>query len=209
MSQCYVTMYRLESWGSPQLPIEINESIEAKNFKKSVDDDQTEHKNTDQIAKGHLIYEANVRVNNNNVSCSNVCKQSVAAMTGSSMTNGGHQNGNGTTGTAATEKGCWTVGLINSKFKYLSAETFGYKINANGKALKKKQVWILEPSGDGDTIVLRSHLNKYIAVDQFGNVTCDQVRNCLQRFQCGMKFFLHWKKTSCFDHWQHFSVKLI
>ena len=64
MSQCYVTMYRLESWGSPQLPVEINESIEAKNFKKSVgDDDQAIHKTTDQIAKGHLIYEANVRVN--------------------------------------------------------------------------------------------------------------------------------------------------
>lgn len=94
-------------------------------------------------------------------------------MTGS-VTNGHSANGHIQNGTAATEKGCWTIGLVNSKFKYLSAETFGYKINANGKALKKKQVWILEPSGDGDTIVMRSHLNKYIAVDQFGNVTCDQ-----------------------------------
>ena len=81
---------------------------------------------------------------------------------------------NGTT--AATDKGCWTIGLINSKYKYLSAETFGFRTNANGKALKKKQVWILEPSGDGESVVLRSHLNKYVAVDQFGNVTCDQVR---------------------------------
>ena len=80
---------------------------------------------------------------------------------------------NGTT--AATDKGCWTIGLINSKYKYLSAETFGFRTNANGKALKKKQVWILEPSGDGESVVLRSHLNKYVAVDQFGNVTCDQV----------------------------------
>ena len=82
---------------------------------------------------------------------------------------------NGTT--AATEKGCWTIGLINSKFKYLSAETFGFRTNANGKALKKKQIWVLEPSGDGESVALKSHLNKYIAVDQFGNVTCDQVRN--------------------------------
>jgi len=73
----------------------------------------------------------------------------------------------------APEKGSWTIGLINSKFKYLSAETFGFKINANGKTLKKKQVWILEPFGDGDSICLRSHLYKYLAVDQFGNVTCE------------------------------------
>jgi len=73
----------------------------------------------------------------------------------------------------APEKGSWTIGLINSKFKYLSAETFGFKINANGKTLKKKQVWILEPYGDGDSICLRSHLFKYLAVDQFGNVTCE------------------------------------
>jgi hypothetical protein len=99
-------------------------------------------------------------------------------MTGLNGTNGsnGHHGTNGTT--AATDKGCWTIGLINSKFKYLSAETLGFRTNANGKALKKKQVWILEPSGDGESVVLRSHLNKYVAVDQFGNVTCDQVR-CL------------------------------
>lgn len=97
-------------------------------------------------------------------------------MTGVSTAANGHSkaNPNGSNTTAATEKGCWTIGLINSKFKYLSAETFGFRTNANGKTLKKKQVWILEPSGDGETIVLRSHLNKYIAVDQFGNVTCDQ-----------------------------------
>ena len=139
-------MYRLSSWTPTQKTGEENES-----------GDSVDHPKGQQQNKGlTLIYEANVKYHK------------VAAMTGSNVTNGSN-------GTAATERGCWTIGLINSKYKYLSAETFGFKINANGKALKKKQVWILEPSGDGDTIVMRSHLNKYLAVDQFGNVTCDQV----------------------------------
>lgn len=92
--------------------------------------------------------------------------------------NGIHTNGtNGMTNGAegsCWEKGIWLVGLINSQFKYLTAETFGYKINSNGVSLKKKQTWTLEPSGDGtDTICLKSHLQRYLAVDQFGNVTCD------------------------------------
>jgi len=104
---------------------------------------------------------------------------SVAAMTGA---NGSSLNGSSTAtvatngATSATDaRGCWTIGLINSKFRYLSAETFGFRVNANGKSLKKKQVWVLEPSGDGESVSLRSHLGKYLAVDQFGNITCDQV----------------------------------
>jgi len=95
-------------------------------------------------------------------------KMRVAAMTGS---NGVAENG--VHPVAVPEKGSWTIGLINSSYKYLSAETFGFRVNSNGTAMKKKQVWILEPYGDGDSICLRSHLNKFLAVDQFGNVTCD------------------------------------
>jgi len=73
---------------------------------------------------------------------------------------------------ASVEKGIWTIGLINSSYKYLSAETFGFEINVHGKAMKKKQCWVMEPYGDGDCICLRSHLQKFLAVDQFGNVTC-------------------------------------
>ncbi|KAL0278316.1 UNVERIFIED_CONTAM: hypothetical protein PYX00_000169 [Menopon gallinae] len=83
------------------------------------------------------------------------------------------QNGGGDIITQNQQKGCWTIGLINSKFRYLTAETFGFKINANGASLKKKQIWTLEPSSGDGTIYLRSHLGMYLAVDSFGNVTCE------------------------------------
>lgn len=79
-----------------------------------------------------------------------------------------------------TSNGCehngplqWPVGLLNSKFKYLTAETFGFKINANGTSLKKKQMWTLEAFGSDGAVCLRSHLDKILAVDQYGNVTCE------------------------------------
>lgn len=92
----------------------------------------------------------------------------------------GHQNGdtNGCGDIISQNqlKGCWTIGLINSKYRYLTAETFGFKINANGTSLKKKQIWTLEPETNnaGESLIfLRSHLDKYLAVDSFGNVTCE------------------------------------
>lgn len=41
------------------------------------------------------------------------------------------------------------------------------QVNANGVALKKKQLWTLEAFGDStDAVCLRSHLDKYLSVDQ-------------------------------------------
>ncbi|XP_043219411.1 protein singed-like isoform X2 [Amphibalanus amphitrite] len=85
-------------------------------------------------------------------------------MNGSAQ-HGGHGSGD--------DERAWTVGVINSRAKYLTAETFGYKINANGTSLKKKQLWTLAPAGQKDHVCLRSHLGKYLAVDSFGNVTCE------------------------------------
>lgn len=139
-----------------------------------------------------------------------------------------------------------TVGLVNGKHRYLTAEAFGFKVNSNGQQLKRRQQWTIEPfpentgpdgsisssasvssqcpsqiqaivnplqqplntndpciltlggplvtaslnsvksssngsaSSDQDAygeehenVAIKSHLNKYLAVDSFGNVTCD------------------------------------
>lgn len=78
---------------------------------------------------------------------------------------------NGSSGGGYGDELPYKVGLINYQNKYLTAEKFGFKVNASGIALKQKQLWNLELKSD--FAVLRSCYKRYLAADKNGNVTCD------------------------------------
>ena len=63
----------------------------------------------------------------------------------------------------------WTFGLLNCANKYVTAEAFQSKVNANGTTLKKKQIWTLERVEES-VIALKSHLGRYLTVDRNGKI---------------------------------------
>ena len=67
----------------------------------------------------------------------------------------------------------WTAGFINASHRYLTAESFQFKVNANAQSLRKKQIWILEKIDDDEQIALKSAVGRYLGCDRDGKVSGD------------------------------------
>ena len=65
------------------------------------------------------------------------------------------------------------MGIVNGAGKYLTAETFGFKLNVSATTLKKKQIWTIIPDTNADYFFIKSHWNKFLSSDKDGKVSCE------------------------------------
>ena len=52
----------------------------------------------------------------------------------------------------------WSFGLRNAAGNYLTAETFGNRINCNASVLKKKQIFFLEQDASTGKVFIRTYV---------------------------------------------------
>lgn len=67
----------------------------------------------------------------------------------------------------------WKFGLRHSSGKYLTAEAFGFKLNASGLALRQKQTFRLEQDVATGKVAIKTYLNRYISSRKSGEVTAN------------------------------------
>ena len=85
---------------------------------------------------------------------------------------------NGVGAGASGDVRTWSIGLVNASGHYLTAESFGCKINASAVSMKKKQLWTLEHVNKAadvevEVVYLKSHLGRYLSCDKKGNTKCE------------------------------------
>ncbi|RXM36218.1 Fascin [Acipenser ruthenus] len=75
----------------------------------------------------------------------------------------------------ATAPQTLSLGFINSANKYLTAESYLYKVNATASSMRHKQIWQMEfLKQDQPRVHLRSCFSRYLTADNNGKLTCDK-----------------------------------
>jgi len=67
----------------------------------------------------------------------------------------------------------WSFGLRNAAGNYLTAETFGNRINCNASIMKKKQIFFLEQDASTGKVYIRTPQGKYLSTTAAGAFSGD------------------------------------